>query len=502
MASLPDGRDTSDSPPGGAASPARRSSVDEAVQGLFGRDSVYMLLWLLQLGGTAAVTPIITRLLGLEQFGRVAAALVLMQVMVVLAGCGLQVAVQRRFADRGAAAATGLLTVSVLAAAFVTGVVLATSGQWKGPLGFAHSGVAVELAILWAGSSAVTASCLGLLRSQDRLTAFTVVSLTQSVLAELTSLVLILTLGRTAEMFLVGQLSAQLVAGLTAVLLTRPRRLHRGDGQLIRTGLAYALPLVPATLGSVLLNAVGTLLVQRYLGSGAVGRYAVAATIGSIPILVLGAVDAMWLPRIFALDDEADRHAVLAASRDALFRLLGPVMVGLALASPLVLRVWAPAEFHTDELLLLTALIIVSAVPYATMLSSRRDLMARSSTVSIAAATLLAVAANICLNAILLPVVGIMGAALASLAGFGVQQVSQLLISRAPRQPRRGGLSRGTVQVVLASVVALASTALPVSVPGLALRLTLSVTCLVWFGWVLLGIAPVRRRARARRGAS
>ena len=479
---------------------AATSSVDDTVRGLFGRDSIYMMLWLLQLGGTAAVTPIITRLLGLDQFGRVAAAIVLMQVLVVLAGCGLQVAVQRRFADRGAAAAAGLLTVSLLAAALVAGTAVATSSLWGPQLGFAGDSVVVRLAVLWAGTSAVTACCLGLLRSQDRLVGFTAVSLAQSVLAEVTSLVLILVLGRTAEMFLVGQLAAQLLAGLVAVVLARPRMLRRGDGPLVRTGLAYALPLVPATLGAVVLNSAGTLLVHGYLGSEAVARYAVAATIGSIPILVLGALDSIWLPRIFAVDDEADRDAVLAASRDALFRLLGPVMVGLSVASPLLLRLWAPAQFGTEGLLFLTAVVIVGAVPYAMMLSSRRGLLARSSTVSIAVATLLAVVVDIGSNVVLLPLIGLVGAALATLAAFSVQQACQYLLSKAPR--RRGGTGRGTLRAGVAGAAALASAALPLSVPGMVVRVVLAVACLVWFARVLIGIAPVRWPVRARRRAT
>jgi O-antigen/teichoic acid export membrane protein len=226
----------------------------------------------------------------------------------------------------------------------------------------------------------------------------------------------------------------------------------------------------------------------------------VAATIGSIPILVLGALDSIWLPRIFAVDDEADRDAVLAASRDALFRLLGPVMVGLSVASPLLLRLWAPAQFGTEGLLFLTAVVIVGAVPYAMMLSSRRGLLARSSTVSIAVATLLAVVVDIGSNVVLLPLIGLVGAALATLAAFSVQQACQYLLSKAPR--RREGAGRGTLRAGVAGAAALASAALPLSVPGMVVRVVLAVACLVWFARVLIGIAPVRWPVRARRRAT
>ena len=71
----------------------------ETMKGLFGRDSLYMLLWGVQLGMVALSTPIITRLLGVSQFGVVAATLAVVQVVAALSGFGLQSAVQRVFAD-------------------------------------------------------------------------------------------------------------------------------------------------------------------------------------------------------------------------------------------------------------------------------------------------------------------------------------------------------------------------------------------------------------------
>lgn len=471
------------------------TAVESAVRGLFGRDSVYMVLWVLQLVGAAVVTPVITRLIPLGEYGWVASANAVMQVVFVLAGCGLQLAIQRRYAESGGAqAAARLLGFSVLVAGLVATLVILTSGLWRHALGFPGSGLIVEMAGVWAGTSAVTACCLALLRSQDRLVAFGSVSLVQSVVAEVTSLVLVRFVAHTAGLFVLGQALAQAVACVLGLVLVRPVMVRRHDRVLIGGALRFGLPLVPAALGGVLLNTVDKLMVQGYLGSESVARYAIASNIGDIPLLVLGALDAMWLPRVFALEDESERAVVLETSRDALFRLLAPVLVGLAVGAPLVLEVWAPGQYRTADLVLPTTVIALSAIPYTAALSSRRELLSRSATGTIAVAALVAAAVNIGLDLLLLPRIGIIGAAVSMVVAYAVQEALQRVRGR--RAPR-GPSGRGLVMAVAAGALAFGSCFVPMAGGAAAVRVVIAGACVGWFGAVLLRVAaPGWMRAR------
>lgn len=480
-------------PPDHPSSPTNEV-VATAMRGLFGRDSIYMVLWVAQLVGAAAVTPVATRVLRIDQYGNVASATAVMQVLFVVAGCGLQVVIQRKFAESGGIrAARGLLTVSLLVAVGVTAVAVAAGPLWSARIGFSSFDGPVRLAVLWAGASAVTASCLGLLRSQDRLRAFSTVSLLQSVVAEVTSLLLVAVVSPTAEMFIAGQLLVQVLAAGLGLLLTRPRMLGRSDLPLMRSGLAFALPLVPATLSALVLVAADRLMINAHLGEDATARYQVAYNVGSLPILVIGALDSTWLPRIFSVHDGAQRDAVLDASRDALYRLLAPVLVGFSLGAPLVLRLWAPPEFQTDKLLLVTTLVVLSAVPYAAALSVRRGLLARGATAGVALAAMLAAALNVGLNLVLIPARGLSGAAVAALAAFTLQYlVLRVWAYRAGRRARRLG---SLLQVTVGSGLALAGLLLPVSPTGLVVRVLLGCVCLLWLAVALHRITPFRRRA-------
>lgn len=460
------------------AQTAGEDRVASAMTGLFGRDSVYLLFWFLQVLVAALATPVATRLLGAGEYGVFAAANAVMQVLFVLGGCGLSVAVQKFYEDRGPDAARRLLTLSVVAAVVVTAIAHLTGPLWSEPLGFGEYQGAVRLAVLWAGTSAVTAALLAMLRSQDRLLAFSCVSLLQSVVAEVLSLALLVVLEPTGKAFVLGRLVAQVLAVVVGVAMTRLRRLRVGDLPLTRGALVFGLPLVPAMLGSFVLGAADRFLIQEQLGEVAVAQYSVAYNIAALPMLVLSVLNTVWLPRFFAVGSGADGDAVITASRDALYRLLAPVMVGLSVAAPLVLRVWAPAEFHPDDLLLVTAIVVVSAVPYTAGLSATRTLLAASRTRMIAGSAVVASVVNVLLNLWFIPVWGILGAALATAVAYSLQHLLLLLPTRGrPHSATYAGLLQALAGVVLALLVVL----LPTGPAGLVLRAVLALGCLAWF---------------------
>lgn len=466
----------------------RDDTVARAVRGLFGRDSLYILTWALQLVAAAALTPATTRVLGTSEFGAVAAAIAVMQVLVVVAGVGLRTAIQRHYAGRGGPPdARRLLMLTLLLSGVITVLTDATGQFWSRHLGFASYGGALRLAVYWAGVSAVVNASLALLRSQDRLLAFSCVSLLQSVASSAAGLILVVVVHATATVFLLAQVSVQAVAAAVALWLAPPKMLRMRDRQLARTALAYALPLVPAALFTFVLGSSDRLIVQAKLGLTAVARYQVAYNVGDMPIILLGVLSTAWMPRIFALDVPSERAAVLAASRDALYRLLVPVVTGLSVGSPLVLRVWAPPHYRPDDLVLVTALVIVSVVPYTAGLAARCALLAKGRSGMIAAATGVAAVMNIVLNLLLVPRYHLLGAAAATLLAYTVLHLLLRLHTRRTLPwPRNSPLR--LLEVAAAVGVALLSTALPTGVGYLVLRGLVAVASLVWFGWVLMQV--------------
>jgi O-antigen/teichoic acid export membrane protein len=483
------------------ATPAVQTQTQtaETLQGLFGRDSLYMLLWGVQLVIAALCTPIITRVLGVSQFGRVAAAIAVTQVVVALGSFSLQSAVQRTFANGDADRdARRVVTLAVILALGVMALVQATGPSWCQALGLGRYGPTMEYSVTWAALWAITNASLGLIRSHDRLLAFGIVTLLQSVVAEMLGLLMVVLVHRTASEYVLGHMIAQSAAAGVALIVARPIALRRRDLPMLAGALRYSVGLVPAALATFVLDASDRLIVQHDLGPAAVARYAVAYNVASLTIILLYVLNSVWMPRVFALVDAKLRTSVLAASRDSLYALLIPTVVALCAASPIILSIWVPASYRPNGLLLIVAIVAVTAFPYAGMMSASRVLMVSGKTLAIGVSTVLAALTNIGLNVLLVPKLGIAGASLVTLCSFSL--LFGLLAIRARRIMRlRRPPAALIAKIVAAVAISLASTQLPTSPTMTAIRALVALGCGTAFAAVLANIlAPTRHPLAGR----
>jgi O-antigen/teichoic acid export membrane protein len=464
---------------------------------LFGRDSLYMLMWAVQIISAALLTPITTRVLGLSEFGTVTSANAIMQVLFVFAGLGLQTAVQREYSTFGnPRGAHQLILASLGLTVGFTAIAWFTVPLWAGVLEMGDRQDALRWAVLWAGTSAMTSISLGLLRSLDKLLMFSIVSFIQSVVAEALALGLVKFYRATAEAFLGGQVVAQFVAALLGLVVAPPALLLWRDRHVLDRALRFALPLVPAALSSFVLSVSDRLIVEAQMGSEAVARYQVAYNVASMPMLLLSVLNSAWMPRFFGIADESERRTVLASSRDALYRLMLPVVAGFACGAPLVLRVWAPSSYHPQQLHFVVCIVLITAIPYAGQLAVTRTLMAEGRTGASAAATLLAAVLNVGLNFALVPRFGLEGCAFATLAAYGFLYVMLEMIGRGARVP--GSPRSLKLQLAGAAILALGSAWVTENALTLTLRAVAGAGTLIWFVRVLRIIGTENRATDER----
>ena len=173
---------------------------------------------------------------------------------------------------------------------------------------------------------------------------------------------------------------------------------------------------------------------------------------------------------IFAIADRPTRAAVLSVSRDGLYRLLVPVTIGIALAGPILLQIWAPRTFRTEQLLPVIVLVVAATIPVCTAFGPLAGvLLSEGRSTVVAVVTVVAAGVNVALNLALVPHLGINGSALATTVSYTVLAVAMAALSRLllplARPPVRlwGAL-------LAAEAVVLASSRLPVHGPWLAVR--------------------------------
>jgi O-antigen/teichoic acid export membrane protein len=470
--------------PDGSSQPDAEVDVLGAVRTMFRRDSLYMIIGSLQTVLALLVTPILTHILGVSEFGQVATASALLQVLVAVANLGLQVAVQRTyFTDDGRRRAQTLLAAGLVVTAAITIVTFVSAPLWAPELGFRHHAVLIQLVVVYGGASAATQLGLALLRCAERIKVYSAVSALQSVGGQLVGIVLLLVIHRTATIYVVGLTGAQVAALIIALVLVPPRWDGRAALKRAREAVRFSIPLVPQQVATFVIVASDRLVVQRYKGSVAVGRYQVAYNVGSLAIILLTLLSGAWLARIFSIKTESDRHRVIARTRDILYRILLPVTLGIGFGSGLVLRYWVPSTYHIAGLPMIVALVDVATFPAWSAGSTQRALLALGRTKAMALSTGSAAILNLVLNVLLVPSMGILGSAIATLLSYVAQAlVSAVLAHQAGVRHFRSPPAL-MVAIVVFGGATVATGLVPLTPLGTWIRVAGSLGCLLALGW-------------------
>ena len=313
---------------------------------LFGRGLLYVVVWSLQLVTSTVVSPVLAHLLGPGQFGSLASAIALYQVLSVVALIGLdQALVLQRAEDGDAKASRGLVAVGMVIALLVSIVAAVTTPLWSGLLGFGDDQTIVVLVILWTGPSAAVSVMLALLLAEDRFRSFAIVSALSAVGGQLVGLALLIFVHRDATTYAWGGVVSQFAAMFVGVAITRPRLRGLIDWSVTRRAMKLGLPLAVSSLAYFVLNAGDRIVLQRMEGADAVGQYQVAYVVGSAVILMLSFTNGAWAAQFAQMRHVGERVALALRSRDELYRMLIPIVIAVTLASPLALPILAPASF-------------------------------------------------------------------------------------------------------------------------------------------------------------
>ena len=475
---------------------------------LFGRGMLYVAVWSLQLVSAVLAYPILAHLMPPGEFGQMAAAASLSQVLVAVAMVGIDQAVILIRAETGSdLPARSLIGFGLALATVITAVLASTAPLWSPQLGFPGATPLVLLTLGWTVPAVGVLLASVMLLSQDRLKAFSLVNVLYGVGGQAVGMAMLLTTGsRTAATYAVGNLVALTATMVLGFALVRPRWRSITDVALAGRALRLGMPLMISSLAVYVLNAGDRLVIQRMIGSAEAGRYQIAYNVGAVAIILLGLASQAWAPHIAAVRDEARRWALIAHTRDALLRLMIPVIIGLTLGAPLGLMIAAPASFRPEELLVVTFLVAASGFPVLIGNATARALITLERTSGLAVAALAAAATNIALNVALIPVWGLAGSALATLVAFTVQT----LLHRAAL-PRRIAWPGVPWRLAAAGCAACAAAAVTVLLPQdpvwNAGRFLIALACLPWFLRTLraaragaAGRRPQHRAGRRRRG--
>jgi O-antigen/teichoic acid export membrane protein len=208
----------------------------------------------------------------------------------------------------------------------------------------------------------------------------------------------------------------------------------------LRRMLAYGLPLIPSALSAWALALVDRIILSRLGSLSEVGEYAVANRLALLLLIGMTAFLFALSPFLLATYSEDPEQEKAARGRTLTYLTFILALAGLALTlfAKEIIEVVAPkfddAYLVVGPLALGTALYGISTVLTTGLAIVRK-------TVHLAALSVGAALLNVVLNFALIPLFGIVGAGLATAAGYAALAVSYYWITqrlyRTPYEPRK-----------------------------------------------------------------
>jgi len=205
------------------------------------------------------------------------------------------------------------------------------------------------------------------------------------------------------------------------------------DFQLIRKMFFYGFP-VSVSIGMIfLIDASDRFLIAYFLGLDAVGKYSsiydlTQQTLG----VLLGVVHLVILPAVLKAHDDKDKEKAKTLLNNGIFMLffLGvPSVIGMGLLSDNIVSVFLGERFAEDTYVMpyIAFSIFLSCLKsfyldYAFQLAKQ---MSRMIVVSMGGLLV-----NVALNFLLIPIYGILGAAIAACCAFGVCLILSFILGR------------------------------------------------------------------------
>jgi O-antigen/teichoic acid export membrane protein len=415
---------------------ASPSSLRADVKSLAAKSFVYGLGSVLLKSINLLVLPLYTRFLTPADYGVVAIASTLSAFLSIVFPLSLYSAIARFYfvagSERDKRRMNGTIWLAILGFALVMSLVLDLVGgrllQFVFPqLPFDPYG---RIAIWTAFFGMFGLVPLNLLQVKERPGAYVWWTGTSLIFTVGSVVVSVVFLGQGAYGYLLATLIANAVLALPYVVLTLRDADFTIDRMCLKKALSFSLPLVPHGLASWGLTLSDRAILQLYVTLSALGLYSLGYQIGSIMIMISGAISNAWIPFFFKRVAQEGDAAKGALARIVTYYTLTVcvVAVGLCVFARDAVVLLTHESFHPAH-----SVVPVIAVGYlwsSLYVIPANFLFAKSQTAWLPVATVAAGMVNIGLNFVLVPHYGIMAAAWATFVAFLVMLVLVFFIAR------------------------------------------------------------------------
>ncbi|MBN1202556.1 MAG: oligosaccharide flippase family protein [Anaerolineae bacterium] len=484
----------------------RQPGVLRDLTALLSRSSAYAISDIFKQAINFLLLPLYTAYLSKADYGVLSTALAVAAVLEVVYGLGLRGAIGRLYFDQqgetGVRAFLGTLTTFLVGYGAALTVILLAAGPVVWPLlGLEHE-IAFSPYILLVLLT-VPLNTLGLslvlplyyVRGQAiRYAAFSLFSFG---LVTGGTILFVVGLGKGAEGALWGRWIAALVVVVPTIWILARNITPTLRRELLHPALVFSLPLVPHLISTWALNFSDRIILGNFVSMDDVGVYAVGYQFGLVVTVVISGINTAWTPWYFRVHTE-DRRDHVPAFVTYFVIVTAGLALGAALLSREAVMIMTAADYH--DAWVIVPLVALGYFLNGLSLRFLDVLMLHKRTSVVPLTTILAGAANIGFNLLVIPQVGMIGAAYGTVFGYAVRlALTAYYAARTGPLPFEWG--RVARVIALAGMVAVPGMLLHSGSLWLTIPLKLAVFGLFPLSLLLTGTLNATERRALWRGA-
>src|SRR6185312_14219504 len=294
-----------------------------------------------------------------------------------------------------------------------------------------HDPTTFRIAVLGLWTFTNLEMAYALLRVEERLRAYATASLINVALTIVSTVVLVVVLGKGVRGLLLGNYGASTVVLLGLWWTMRDRLLTaRPSAETRRVLLRFGLPTVPAEASVYALSIIDRYYIFHHRSPALAGLYSIAVKLAGTVALIVRAFQYAWPPLAYSVRDDAEAARLYGLVTTYYLLVSGLVVAGLALLGRWVLRLLAaPAYFGAYRALPWVALgwALYGLWVVFLVIAGRANVTTRNFPAALAG-----LVANVVLLLVLVPGLGIAGAGIALCGAYVVMiSVMHLLTRRA-----------------------------------------------------------------------
>ena len=438
------------------------------------------------------VVPIYTRILSPAEYGAIDILSIFGNLITLTVALEIGQAVARFLPDaesdpdRRRLVSTATIFGIVAYSGFVAAALLLVEPLRDLLIGEEASTTAVVMAITAIWSIGIFQLVQNVLRFLIRPMAFTVASLLFALGGLAVGVVLVVVFDAGVAGVFAGQTVGGVVGSVAAILFARNLYRPIFSTPALRQMLGFSIPLVPAGLGVFVTLYIDRIALNQLSSLAAVGIFGIGYRLGSVVSLILIGVQMALMPIVYQRYRDPSTPAELARVFRVFVAFALLVGMGLSIWAPEILRVFTTPDYYAAGAVVP---LLTPAVLLANMYVFMPGLAIAKQTRTIGVITIAGAVLNTALNLLLIPILDVRGAALATLLSATAIFVAYVRTSqRTYPVPHRWGPLLVAVALYV-PLVWVGASAAPMSVPGLAVK----VGVMAALAWIVIATRLVTR---------